>query len=135
VSAPPDQQLYVVEVNDRCQPQLVGHSGCSYASPPQPARQALTLIHALLGCPQHELRVEHSPWRHAIAGGTRTITLHAASPDGQLHLSPHPRRATIPLTKRLGAPPTDQRKSSRSTACQPLARRVSTTAHLVRSIG
>jgi hypothetical protein len=87
VSAAPDQQLYVVEVEDRCQPQLVGHSGCSYSSPPQPAHQALTLVRALLSCPQRDLRADHSPWRHAIAGGTRSVTtLHPASSDGQLHL-------------------------------------------------
>ena len=86
MNAAPDPPLYVVEVDDRCQPQLVGHSGCSYASPPQPAHQALTLVRALLGCPQHELHIEHSPWRHALAGGTRSVTLHAATPDGQLHL-------------------------------------------------
>ena len=81
-----DSRLYIVEVDDRCQPQLVGHSGCSYASPPQPAVQALALVRALLGCPQHDLRVGDSPWRSAIAGGNRTIRLHAAHADGQLHL-------------------------------------------------
>ncbi len=75
--------LYVVEVDDDCQPQLVGHGGCSYASPPQPADQALALVRALIGCPLDELDVQHNPWRHAIAGGTRTITLHSASPDDQ----------------------------------------------------
>jgi hypothetical protein len=80
-------QLYVVEVDDRCQAQLVGHSGCSYASPPQPAVQALGLVRALLGCPQHALSVHDSPWRCAIAGGTRTIRLHAAAADGQLRLT------------------------------------------------
>lgn len=82
-----DSQLYVVEVDDRCQPQLVGHSGCSYASPPQPAVQALALVRALVGCPQHALDVQDNPWRCAIAGGTRTIRLHAAGADGQLHLT------------------------------------------------
>ena len=79
-------QLYIVEVDDHCQPQLVGHSGCSYASPPQPAVQALALVRALLGCPQYELRVADGPWRCAIAGGNRTIRLHTAHADGQLHL-------------------------------------------------
>lgn len=81
-----DSRLYIVEVDDRCNPHLVGHTGCSYASPPQPPVQALALVHALLGCPQNPLAVDESPWRHAIAGGTRTIRLHHASPTGQLHL-------------------------------------------------
>ncbi len=78
--------LYVVEVDDRCEPRLTGHGGCSYASPPQPATQALALVRLLLGCPQEELRVAGGPWRCAIAGGKRTIRLHATAADGQLHL-------------------------------------------------
>jgi hypothetical protein len=86
VTAISDQQLYIVEVDDRCQPQLAGHSGCSYASPPQPAGQALALVRALLGCPQPELQIRDGSWRLAIAGGTRTIRVHPASASGQLHL-------------------------------------------------
>jgi len=86
MTATDNRQLYVVEIDDQCLPALSGHSGCSYASPPQPASHALALVRALLGCPQHELRITDSPWRHAIAGGTRTITLHTAGPDGQLTL-------------------------------------------------
>lgn len=78
--------LYVVEVDDSCEPRLTGHGGCSYASPPQPAVQALALVRLLLGCPQDELRADGGPWRCAIAGGKRTIRLHAAAADGQLHL-------------------------------------------------
>ena len=81
-----DHTLFIVEVDDHCQPQLVGYGGCSYASPPQPAVQALALVRALLGCPQDALRVDDSLWRSAIAGGTRTIQLQAAHADGQLHL-------------------------------------------------
>ncbi len=81
-----DSPLYIVEVDDRCNAQLVGHTGCSYASPPQPAPQALALVRALLGYPQNLLGVHASPWRHAIAGGTRTIRLHPASAGGQLTL-------------------------------------------------
>jgi hypothetical protein len=79
-----DSQLYVVEVDDHCAAQLVGHTGCSYASPPQPAVQALALVRALLGCPQHNLEIAGSPWRYAIAGGQRTVRLHPARADGQL---------------------------------------------------
>jgi hypothetical protein len=86
VSVAPDSPLYIVEVDDRCNAQLVGHNGCSYASPPQPAAQALALVRALLGCPQNALGVHESPWRHAIAGGIRTIRLHHAPASGQLTL-------------------------------------------------
>jgi hypothetical protein len=80
------EQLYIVEVEDRCAPQLAGHSGCGYSSPPQPAAQALALVRLLLGCPQLSLHPNESPWQRAIAGGRRTIQLHHARPDGQLHL-------------------------------------------------
>jgi hypothetical protein len=86
MTASSNPQLYIVEVDDHCAQQLVGHSGCSYASPPQPAVQALALVRALLACPQRDLHVTDSPWRSAIAGGSRTIRLHAAHADGQLHL-------------------------------------------------
>ena len=43
--------LYVVEVDVACVASLVGHTGCTYASPPQPSRQALALVRILLGCP------------------------------------------------------------------------------------
>jgi hypothetical protein len=78
------ESLFVVEVDDRCEPRLSGHGGCSYASPPQPAVQALALVRLLLGCPQGELQVTQAPWRCAIAGGSRTIRLHPAGADGQL---------------------------------------------------
>jgi hypothetical protein len=81
-----DSQLFIVEVEDRCQAQLVGHSGCAYASPPQPAAQALALVRALLGCPQNIVQVTDSPWRCAVAGGRRTIRLHPASADDRLRL-------------------------------------------------
>lgn len=35
--------LYIVEVDDQCNPQLTGHTGCSYTSPPHPEVQALAL--------------------------------------------------------------------------------------------
>ena len=34
----PAPQLYVVEINDRCEARLVGHTGCSYASPTPASR-------------------------------------------------------------------------------------------------
>lgn len=81
-----EQQLYIVELDDHCVEQLVGHTGCSYASPPQPVVQALALVRALRGCPQRPLEVTDGPWRYPIAGGTRTIRLHRATTDGQLSL-------------------------------------------------
>ncbi len=57
-----DQQLYVVEVDERCSEQLVGHAGCEYASSPQSPGQALSLVRILIGCPQRELSADQSPW-------------------------------------------------------------------------
>ncbi|MGO9959179.1 MAG: hypothetical protein ACLP50_24960 [Solirubrobacteraceae bacterium] len=81
-----DSHLYIVEVDDQCAERLAGHTGCSYASPPQPQPQALALVRALLSCPQYHLEISQAPWRIAIAGGQRTIRLHPASPTGQLSL-------------------------------------------------
>jgi hypothetical protein len=81
-----DAELFIVEVEDHCEPRLVGHAGCSYSSPPQPPATALALVRALLGCPATPPVMSGSPWRCAIAGGHRTIRLHPASPAGQLRL-------------------------------------------------
>ena len=66
-----DRQLYIVEVDDQCDSRLVGHSGCSYTSPPQPGGQALALVRALLSCAQLALELDDAPWTAAIAGGRR----------------------------------------------------------------
>ena len=79
-------QLFIVEVHDRCEPRLVGHPGCRYSSPPQPTEQALALVRVLLACPAHQLEPGKSSWQCAVAGGKRTIRLHAAHADRQLHL-------------------------------------------------
>lgn len=79
-----DRQLYIVEVDDQCDPRLVGHSGCAYTSPPQSEVQALALVRTLLGCPQHTLTPADTPWHAPIAGGRRIIRLHAVQADGQL---------------------------------------------------
>ena len=81
------QQLYIVEVDDQCDHRLVGHTGCSYTSPPQPERQALALIRALLNCTQATLAASDSTWAAPIAGGRRIIRLHPASADGQLTIN------------------------------------------------
>lgn len=79
-------QLYVVSADYRCQEHLAGHSGCSYASPPQPAAQALALVRVLLNCTQEQLQVTGTPWRRPAAGGTLVVQLLPANPDGQLTL-------------------------------------------------
>ena len=79
-----DHQLYIVELDDQCDYRLVGHSGCSYTSPPQPAGQALALVRALLGRAQLALEPDAAPWKAPIAGGQRVIRLHRARADGQL---------------------------------------------------
>ena len=79
-----DRQLYIVEVDDQCNSRLVGHSGCSYTSPPQPGGQALALVRALLSCAPLALELDDAPWTAAIAGGRRVIRLHRARADGQL---------------------------------------------------
>lgn len=77
-------ELYIVEVDDQCDHRLVGHSGCTYTSPPQPVVQALALVRALLGCTQRRLDVGDAPWKSPIAGGQRVIHLYRAEADGQL---------------------------------------------------
>ena len=76
-------RYYVVHVDDAAETRLVGDSGCSYVSPPQPRAQALALVRMLLGCVEPG---GDGPWGLAIAGGRRTIALLPAQPDGQLVL-------------------------------------------------
>jgi hypothetical protein len=72
-AAGPDA-LVVVRVDDAVNPILAGHAGCSYASPPQPRDQALTLAGLLLGCPVEPVD-GGSPWTCPLAGGRRTVTI------------------------------------------------------------
>jgi hypothetical protein len=65
-----DHQLYIVELDDQCDSRLVGHSGCSYTSPPQPAGQALALVRALLGGAQLALEPDDAPWKARSPAGT-----------------------------------------------------------------
>jgi hypothetical protein len=85
-SSVPERPLYIVEVDDQCDPRLVGHSGSSYASPPQPEVQALALVRMLLGSSTRALAVAEAPFRTPIAGGQRVIRLHRAAADGQLQI-------------------------------------------------
>ena len=73
----------MVEVSDDRDPRLSGgapHTG--YTSPPQELSRALELVTVLFGAT--ETPTANGPWRVAIAGGRRTITLHPARADGQL---------------------------------------------------
>ncbi len=76
---------YVVRVEDHVAERLSGHEGCRYVSPPQTHGHALALVGVLVGCPAQEID-RYGPWRSAIAGGQRTISLEPAQPDGQLLL-------------------------------------------------
>jgi hypothetical protein len=77
-------QLYIVSADYRCEKKLVGHSGCSYASPPQPATQALELVRILINASQNAIDAGEGTWRRPAAGGTLTVQLIPAAPDGQL---------------------------------------------------
>ncbi len=80
-----ERGYYVVRVEDHVAQGLSGHEGCRYVSPPQARRHALALVRVLMGCPAQPID-GHGPWRSAIAGGQRTISLQPAQPDGQLLL-------------------------------------------------
>lgn len=67
--------LCVVTVVDRRSGPLVGHDGCTYVSPAQPAEQALALVRVLLGCPPAAIELDGGPWRRPVAGGARTIAI------------------------------------------------------------
>lgn len=73
--APPTLS-YVVSVEDQLAAPLVGRNGASYTSPAQGRDHAVALIHLLLGCPPEHIDGD-GPWQKAIAGGRRTIALHA----------------------------------------------------------
>lgn len=70
-----EPELFVVELREDITEALIGHDGLAYVSPPQTRQQALELVAVLLG---HRTKVngerEHM-WRHAIAGGQRSVTL------------------------------------------------------------
>lgn len=46
----------------------------------------LALVRMLLRCPQERLNAMDAPWRRVAAGGTLTIRLLPANPDGRLML-------------------------------------------------
>jgi len=72
---------FSVEVEDRFSPGLTGRHDRSYASPPQPRDDALTLAALLLDAGT-DLDGD-GPWYRAIAGGRRTVRL-IESADGRV---------------------------------------------------
>ncbi len=71
-----DEQLWQVVVDEQRNATLAGTDGLAYASPPHQLQQARLLIGLLNGC----LDDGPGPWRHPVAGGTRTIHLQPLSP-------------------------------------------------------
>jgi hypothetical protein len=67
---------FTVAVEDRFSPGLTGRRDRDYASPPQPRDQALTLAALLLDA--GGTLEGDGPWQRALAGGRRTVRLHAA---------------------------------------------------------
>ena len=67
-------RLVVVRVEDTIEPQLTGHTGGSYESPPQPREQAMVLVALLLGRAASGADGERQ-WTASIAGGRRVVTL------------------------------------------------------------
>jgi hypothetical protein len=66
---------YVLTVSDQRAEALTGRGGETYTSPPQTEQQARQLAELLAGATVDG----PGPWRHAIAGGQRTIGLHPAA--------------------------------------------------------
>ena len=89
-------------------PRLVWHTGCSYTSPPQPERQALALIRALLNCTQATLAASDSTWAapdrrrpadHPPAPRQRRRPTHHQQPRlirGLTRHVAHPRQGSVP---------------------------------------
>ena len=73
-------EMVVVSVEDEINPTLTGHAGCSYASPPQPKEDGLTLVRVLLGYTDNQADGA-TRWTCPVAGGRRTVTLRAVPED------------------------------------------------------
>ncbi|HET6868103.1 MAG TPA: hypothetical protein VFH80_19475 [Solirubrobacteraceae bacterium] len=67
-------RLVVVRVEDTIEPELAGHTGGSYESPPQTHEQAMALVRLLLGRAAADGNGEPR-WTASIAGGRRLVTL------------------------------------------------------------
>jgi hypothetical protein len=66
-------RLVVVGVEDAIKPQLTGHAGATYQSPPQAYEQAMALVRVLLG--RTEDGEGKRQWTAPIARGRRVVTL------------------------------------------------------------
>jgi hypothetical protein len=67
-------RLVVVPVEDTLEPELAGHTGGSYESPPQTHEQAMAVIRLLLGRAASDGDGKQH-WTASIAGGRRVVTL------------------------------------------------------------
>ena len=67
-------RLVVVRVEDTIEPELAGHTGGSYESPPQSHEQAIALVRLLLGRAATDGNGARQ-WAASIAGGRRVVTL------------------------------------------------------------
>ena len=67
-------RLVVVRVEDTIEPELAGHAGDSYESPPQTHEQAMALVRLLLGRAAADGDGVQQ-WTASIAGGRRVVTL------------------------------------------------------------
>ncbi len=65
---------YVVEVEDRRNAQLTGSTGGTYRSPAHSLAHAHQLVAVLLDFPGFPIEGE-GPWRRAVPGGERVVTL------------------------------------------------------------
>jgi hypothetical protein len=67
-------RLVIVRVEDAIEPELTGHAGATYVSPPQPREQAMTLVRLLLAS-AGDAPGDGARWAAPIAGGRRVVTL------------------------------------------------------------
>jgi hypothetical protein len=67
--------LSVVEVHETIAEALTGYGGEVYVSPPQGREPALELVALMLGGSTHANGEPDRVWRHAIAGGQRSVRL------------------------------------------------------------
>lgn len=74
-----DTERFVVEVRESVTEALIEHEGHMYVSPPQDREQALALVALLLGHPAPVNGGHAQLWRHAIAGGQRSVMLRRAA--------------------------------------------------------
>jgi hypothetical protein len=65
----------VVEVRDSIAAALAEHEGGDYVSPPQDRQHALELVALVLGHLPATNGEAECLWRHAIAGGQRSVRL------------------------------------------------------------